>query len=197
MAETLDKQLAVADVYAAALFDLARESNRVEEVRAELEELVKLARIEPSFAAFLSSQALDDDHREAGLERMLRGKLSDVVLNTLLVMNAHGRSGLLAALLRAFALRQAQAAGQVEVRVFSAVELDDATRARIERTVAGVSGRKPISEYVVDPELLGGLVVQVGDVRYDNSVRRQLARARGRLAERSESGFEARLSLSG
>jgi len=189
MAEAFEQALELADVYAAALFALAQEANRVAEVRGELEELVRLEQTEPALATFLRSAAIQVDQRQASLERMFRGRLSDIVLDTLHVMNRHGRAGLLAPLLRCYVLREEHARGQVEVVARSAVELDAAHRAALERWVAEVSLRKPLMEYVVDPELIGGLVVQVGDYRFDHSVRRHLRVARARLLERSDRGL--------
>jgi F-type H+-transporting ATPase subunit delta len=189
MAEALDKSSPVADVYAAALFDLASEAGRVAEVRQELEELVRLEGTEPGFAHFLRSDAIGTDKRQASLEKMFRDRLSDIVLDTLQVMSGHGRSGLLPALLRCYVLRQEHSAGQIEVRAMSAVELDAVQRAEIEHWAGRLSGRRPLVEYVVDPRLIGGLVVQIGDCRFDNSVRRHLRDAHTRLMERSTRGL--------
>ncbi len=189
MADSFDKHLELADVYAQALFELAREAGRVEDVRSELDELVKLMQIEPAFASFMNSSALDDDHRNAGLEKMFRGKLSDMTLNTLLIMNDQGRNALLPALHRAYVLRQQDAAGQVEASVTSAVELDESQKSEIAATAARLSGKSPLITYKVSPAILGGLILQMGDIRYDNSLATQLAEARKRVLERSERGL--------
>jgi F-type H+-transporting ATPase subunit delta len=190
MPEALDKLVAVAEPYAEALFALASAAGKTAAVFDELRELVKLVESEPGFAAFMTSRVLDPDRRAAGLERMFRSRLDDLTLNTLLVMNRHGRYGLLASLCRAYELRMERAADQVEVQVTSAVELDERLRGRIEQTAAELSGKTPLMRYTVDEGLLGGLVVQMGDWRYDNSVRRQLRTARARMLERSERGIE-------
>lgn len=189
MAISLDALMEFAGVYATALFDLARERGKIDQVRHELDELVKLIQTEPEFDAFMTSDALDDDHRAAGLERMFRGKLCDEVLNTLQVMNLNGRNGLLQALARSFALKQQEAAGQVEAFVTSAVELGDDEKASVTKVAAAKTGKSPIMQFRVNPDILGGLILQVGDVRYDNSLRSQLDEALERLAERSEVGL--------
>lgn len=191
MAESFDEQLAVADVYAAALFALAGEAQAVEQVRGELEGLAGLLEREPRLAEFLGCGVIDADERAASLERMFRGKVSDLLINTLQIMNAHERAHLLLPLRRAFELRAKRAAGQVEVRATSAVPLSAPQQAEVTRLAAELSGREPLVEYVVDPEILGGLVLQVGDYRYDNSVRQQLRAARSRLLERSDRGIGA------
>ncbi|MFO0837661.1 MAG: ATP synthase F1 subunit delta [Phycisphaerae bacterium] len=189
MAESFDIQLAYAGVYGEALFSLAGERGEIERVRGELEELARLEQVEPDFAAFMTSAALDDDVRAASLERMLRGKLSDTLLNTLQVMNEHGRAGLVAALLRDFVVRQEAAAGQIEALATTAVPLDDAQRQAVAQTAQRVTGKAPVMKFQVDESLIGGLVLQIGDLRYDNSVRRQLHVAASRLRERSDRGL--------
>ncbi len=179
----------VADVYAAALYALADEAGVVDDVREELEELVKVYRDQPQFASFMASDSVDEDEREKSLEKMFRGRLSDNVLNTLQVMNQHGRAGLLPALLRAYVLRIEDARGQIEVSAISAVALTDDEKAQVERVAEQLSGKVPLLEYVVDPEILGGLILQIGDYRFDNSLRRQLFGVREQLLERSDRGL--------
>ncbi len=185
MALDAEKGLDIAAVYAGALFDLAAAAGTLDEVRGELEELVGLQESDPRFAAFMTSDAVDDDDRERSLDKMFRGRLSDTVLNTLQVMNHHGRSALLAALLRAFVLRLEEHRGQIEATVTSAVELGDEQKAEVERLAGELSGRNPLVAYVVDADVIGGLVLSVGGQRYDNSVRQHLRAARVLLLERS------------
>lgn len=190
MARPIETGIDVADVYAAALFALAQEADALDDVRAELEELVKLAEQEPDFARFLAADSVDDDARRDSLEKLFRGRLSDIVLNTLHVMNDHGRAGLLRALLRAFVLRLEDARGQVEVTATSAVALTDDERSAVEGLAEHLSGKKPLVEYETDESLIGGLVIQIGDYRFDYSIRWQLAAAREQLLERGHRGLE-------
>lgn len=189
MAETIDQREAVADLYAQALFELALEADRVEAVRDELTELTTVYEMVPEAKAFVASEALDDDVRAAALERIFRGRISDMVLNTLQVMNANGRHGLIASLRDRFILRQETALNQVKTACRSAVELDAAQQKAVTETAARLSGKKPVMSFRVEPELLGGLVLEIGDLRFDNSLRSQLAEARQRLLERSERGL--------
>ena len=189
MAESHEQALQIADVYAEALFGLAKQAGQIAEVRGELEELVRLEEAERDFAAFMRSDAVDDDKREDSLEKMFRGRLSDMVLNTLQVMNHHDRAGLLPALLRCYVLRQERDAGQIEVVATSAVDLDESQRAEIRRWVAESSGYEPLVSYVVDPDIIGGLVVKIGDQRFDYSVRRHLHASRAQLLDRSRRGL--------
>lgn len=78
---------------------------------------------------------------------------------------------------------------RIEVRVTSAVELNNEHKVRLEQLAARLSGRKPIMQFVVDASVIGGLVMQVGDFRFDYSLRRQLQLARTRLRERGDRGL--------
>lgn len=191
MAQSFEEELALADVYAEALFALAREADRVTDVRDELEELARLVAAEPGFAALLRSAAVDADDRRASLERALRGKLSDMTLNTLQVMNDHGRVHLVEPLRRAFELRAQQAARQVEVTATSAVALTPEQQAEVTKLAAALAGQEPLVRYEIDAHIIGGLVLRVGDQRYDSSIRRKLEQARQRLAERGSAGLPA------
>lgn len=194
MSTGIEKQVGVADVYADALFELATERKVVQEVHDELQQLAQMLRQNPDILAFATSDALDDARRVATLESTLRGKLSDLVLNTILVLNRKGRHGLLPALLDRYEKRFYDASGQVRVRARSAVELGPAEREAVTRTAAQLTGRTPQIDFFVEPELLGGLIVEFEDQRFDNSVRRQLKVARDRLRERSELGLSVTVS---
>jgi len=171
MTDRIETGIEIADVYAAALFELATQADAVDDVRQELETLVQLAEQDAKFAAFMAPGPVDDDARRESLEKMFRGRLSDIVLNTLQVMNERGRAGLLAPLLRAFVLRVEDARGQVEVQATSATELDARQQAEVTKVAEELSGRQPLVNFVVDPDLIGGLVLQIGDYRFDNSIR--------------------------
>ncbi|HOO17414.1 MAG TPA: ATP synthase F1 subunit delta [Phycisphaerae bacterium] len=180
----------IAKVYADALFDLAKAAGTIDKIGAELQELASFQVQEPQFAEFLSSQVIDDDERERSLERMFRGRVDDTLLDTLQVMNQHGRIGLLPQLLRAFVLRIEEDRGQVEVRAISAVELSGVEQADVQTLAAQLTGRQPLMDYRIDPSIIGGLVLEVGGYRYDDSVRHNLDALRRRLLERSSRGLK-------
>jgi len=146
----------IAKVYADALFDLAKAAGTIDKIGAELQELASIQVQEPQFAEFLSSQVIDDDERERSLERMFRGRVDDALLDTLQVMNQHGRIGLLPQLLRAFVLRIEEDRGQIEVRAISAVELSGVEQADVQTLAAQLTGRQPLMDYRIDPSIIGG-----------------------------------------
>ena len=189
MANVVDKQIAVARVWADALFNLASAAGRDDEMLAELEGLVEVADSEPRLIELLVSPLVDDRTKEGLIEKLLRGKASDLVVDTLQVMRRKGRLGLTRALIRAYRELWMKRRNQVEARVASAVPLDDAQRAALRAELAKAlayrSGREPVLVERVDPELLGGLVISVGDIKLDSTVANELARLGAGLMARA------------
>ena len=183
----LDQAYRIADVYAQALFQLARERSRIREIHAELDELLKLWNAEPDFVKFMSSPALEIDAREKIMEDMFRNRLDNLVLNTLLVMNRHGRAGLIPALHRRYVLHKEEDANEIEVTVTSAIELSAEHKAEaLQIAVEASGGMKPVAEFRVDAEIIGGLIVKVGSLRLDNSLRRHVTVLNNQLTERAQ-----------
>ena len=100
--------MTLAEVYGDALLEAADEKGQAEEVAAELADLIAFMDQEPDFAAFLSADSVDDDPRRATLEKLFRGRMNDLLLNALQVLNNRGRMGLLRAIARAVQLRMEQ-----------------------------------------------------------------------------------------
>jgi F-type H+-transporting ATPase subunit delta len=75
-----------------------------------------------------------------------------------------------------------QRAGVAEAEISSAVELSAAQKKEMVKTLASLTGKKIETKYSLDPGLLGGAVVRIGDTIYDGSLRSRLNELRARLA---------------
>lgn len=168
-----DKTLAIARPYAEALLGLARAAGADDRVREELDEIARLA-AGPAFRDYLGNPAVDAGERRESLERIFRGKASDLVVDTLQVMNRKGRIALVPAVAAAYRAAHDEAAGRVEVAVTSAVPLTDPQRRRLVAAIEGGTGLAPKLVERVDPAILGGLVVRLGDQKADASVATRL-----------------------
>ena len=193
MPESIDQLVNIAAAYAGPLFELAQRNGVSDVVRSDLEGLRDLARKDPMFADFIASKSIANEHRAASLERLFRGRLHDLTLNTMLVMNDNDRGAVVPALLDAFVSRQQAAANEIAATAISAFELDGAQKQDIEQTAATLSGKRPVLHWRVDPTIMGGLILEIDGVRYDYSVRRQLLQTRRRLADRGQRGLEVRV----
>ena len=185
MASSQEKLAPVAQVYAESMHDLASASNQVDELQAELEGVVAVLDADPRLEAFLASPLVDLDARRAALERALRGRASDLLVDALQVMRRKGRLGLVRAVASAYRRIWMDRKNRIEARVASAVPLGEELRAELVRAVARRTGREPVLVERVDPTLLGGLVVSIGDDKIDSTVASSLARLGARLMARA------------
>jgi F-type H+-transporting ATPase subunit delta len=132
----------------------------------------------------MSSPTMAVADRDRVLVELFGGRALPPVVNLLRVLNRHGRLGLLSSILGLARDAWDRKQGRRPVTVRSAVPLDDSQRKALEGRLSQLIGATPVLTAEVDPSLIAGLVVQVGDDVYDASVRTQLKRLRDRLIER-------------
>ena len=187
MAKFEHGSITVADSYAETLLSLAlaQDTGIANEVFAEFTDFVGFMKKEPMFGDFIVSPAVDPDNRQATLEKNFRGKISDILLNTLLVINRKGRSELVPLIYEQYRLALEEHNNEVDVDVTSAVDLTDELRDKIKEAAAKISGRTARLREKIDPTILGGLVVQIEDQKLDSSVLRQLKQLSATLTERA------------
>jgi F-type H+-transporting ATPase subunit delta len=131
----------------------------------------------------LSSPAVERTEKHGVIEKLAaRLGASRIVRNFLFVVVDNQRTHLLPEILQTFedVIRQRQ--GVAEAEVTSAAELTAPQKKQLQETLERLTGRKIQAKYSLDPALLGGAVVRIGDTIYDGSVRNRLNQMRARLA---------------
>jgi F-type H+-transporting ATPase subunit delta len=183
----------VAQVYAEALLNAAEKKGQSNEIVTDLETLVgDVFRAEPQFEAFLSSGAIGRDRKAPVIGSVFGQRAGELFTNFLLVLNDHERLDLLRPILAAARDLANERANRIRVYVRSAIPLSDEQRGRLQEQLRKSFRKEPVLDSAIDPELLGGLVVQVGDWQYDASVRTQLETLRNQLIERSSYEIQSR-----
>ena len=185
MPTTDEKHMALARVYGDALLALAAARGEEDEVWESLEGLARAIEEQPDFELFLDSPLVDDAEKQAFLERLLRGRTPDLLVDGLQVVRRKGRLGLLRAIARAYREAWMRLRKKVEVEVVTAVPLAEELRRTIAAAASRRSGREAVLRERVEPDLLGGLVVKIGDEKFDASVARELAVVEQRLLARA------------
>jgi F-type H+-transporting ATPase subunit delta len=168
-------------VYATALFEAARDQGRLEPVREELQQVVAAEAEVPELRELLRNPQLDPRARASALEDVLGGG-EELLRNFLLVLVDKGRTGSLEEIAREFERLIAEHEGIVHAELTTAVELSDEEAQTLLRQIEQASGRKVEATRAVDPDLIGGIVLQVGSHRLDASVRGRLDGLRRQLA---------------
>ena len=168
-------------VYARALFDAAVDEDRLEPVRAEVEQLAQAIPEVPELRELLRNPQLDPRAKAAALEDVLEGG-EELVRNFVLLLADKGRAGIFEEIAREFERLIAEHEGIVHAELTTAVELSDKEARDLLKQIEQASGRKVEATRSVDPNLIGGIVLQVGSHRLDASVRGRLERLRRELA---------------
>ncbi|MCU1241798.1 MAG: synthase delta subunit [Candidatus Acidoferrum typicum] len=168
--------------YANALADIALTQGAAEAVTQELTGFSALYAESAELRNFLSSPAVTKEAKHRVIEKLL-GRVggSKIVRNFLLVVVDHQRAHFLPEIVAAFQQVVRQRQGITEAQVSSAVELNDPQKAELESTLGRLTGKRVEAKFSLEPELLGGAVVRVGDTVYDGSLRSRLNELRARL----------------
>jgi F-type H+-transporting ATPase subunit delta len=174
---------AVAKSYAKALFELARERRQAEQIEGELEQAVAVVGGDGALAAVLGRPWISPANKRRLAEEIgQRLELSQLGRNFLALIAAQGRADHLEAIAGAYRDLLDLEQGRVRARVRTAVALSDAERAALNgRLSRALGGKQVVIEEVVDTNLLGGFVAEIGSLVVDGSLDGQLARLRERL----------------
>ena len=176
--------MAVAErLYAKALFEAAEDSGRVDAVQRDLAEFADAVEASPELSAFLANPQVDPAAKVGVLGELSEGS-DELVHNFLRLIAAKGRAGQIPGIRDEFQALVDRAQGRVAVELTTAFELSDDEAASIVAQIEQSSGRKVEATRKVDPELVGGMILQAGSLRVDASVRGRLERLRHELATR-------------
>jgi F-type H+-transporting ATPase subunit delta len=179
-------EIRVALVYAKAAWNLAVRDGVGEEFLAEYRQFVeKVLDRQPELETFFRLTSIGQDKKAEMLERIFKGRTSDLLYQTLRTLNAHDRLGLARALLFALVDLSNQSQGKVPVQVRSAVKLSDRQKASLADVLSRRLKIQPILETEVDPDVLGGLWIRIGDQVFDRTVRFNLNQLRDNILTRS------------
>jgi F-type H+-transporting ATPase subunit delta len=165
-----------------AVFLVAEANGSLDQVEDELFRFARTVAREPSLRAVLTDRALETERKQALLNGLLDGKVQDATKRIVdaLVVTPRGRT--LESGLEDFANLAADVRSRSLATVTTAVALDDAQKARLAASLSAQLGREIQLQVEVDPKVVGGVVVHVGDEVIDGSTRHRLAEARRRLA---------------
>ena len=164
-------------IYARALFEAARDKGRLDTVREELEDLVRALDDVPELDALLENPETDSQVKADVLEQVL-GEADELVRNFLRLLVEKGRAAEIREIAAEFETLVAAEEGILDVELTTASELSEDEFQKLVGRIEDASGRKVQATRNVDPNLIGGLVLQAGSMRLDASVRGRLERLR-------------------
>lgn len=183
----------IASSYAKAFLNAAQKAGQLDARVAEFDALLRevLNRF-PEFDDLLTSALLGHEERLEILDRVFAGRLSNELLDFLKVLSGHDRLDLVREIHGQVRAQYDVLRGRVRVQVSSAVPLSKADTEQMMPALRKLLGGEPEVETIVDPALIGGLVLRIGDTVYDGSVARQLEQLREQMINRSVHEIQSR-----
>ena len=187
----------IASVYAASLLEVCDKQGgnaAAESCAAELSVIAEMIRSDKRFAEFLKSPIIGAAARRASIDRIVKGKVSDLVYRFVMVVAAHGRAGRLADISDAFdGLMQARL-GRVEVDMYTVTgQAAPDVVATVKGGVKEAFGKDAVIHQYADPNMIGGVKLRIGDQLIDGSVETQLRNMRDAVAARGTGAMRSRL----
>ncbi|MEK3883724.1 F0F1 ATP synthase subunit delta [Paenibacillus sp. PL2-23] len=172
----MSRDTVVAKRYAKALFELASGSSIVSEVEAQLKLIADALTQDAEIGKFLSLPSVAPASKIEVLKSAFGDKVSGLVLDTLRVIVSRGRQELIGDVYEAYTKIAGEALGQAHATVYTAQKLSDAELAGVAEQFGSITGKKIIAQQIVEPALLGGMQVRIGDRLYDGSLSGKLER---------------------
>jgi F-type H+-transporting ATPase subunit delta len=169
-------------IYAEALFGAAKDAGRLAQVHEALGDFATAIAETPELRSVLRNPQLEPSAKAAILDD-LAGDEEPLFANFLQLVAEKGRAGELEEIAKEFERLMAREERRLTVELTTARELTDAEARAIIEQIEGAAGRKVEATQKVDPDLVGGIVLQAGSLRVDASVRGRLERLRNELVK--------------
>lgn len=173
----------VATRYAEALFELTQEREAVEDIRSQLLRLVKLLDGSEALRQLLARADIPAEAKHAAVEEALGEAFSQEIIALLGTLVDHDRGALVGEVAAAYEHFADEAAGIVAAEACTAVSLTEQQRARMISALERMIGKQIRLQVRVDPSVLAGVRLQVGDRLIDGSAAGRLARLREELLD--------------
>jgi F-type H+-transporting ATPase subunit delta len=172
----------IAEVYSRALFDVAKERDVLDDVHDQLGQFAEALDESHDLQVFFFSPYFSSQEKKDGIGKMIEGADENFVRFLELLAERH-RMPAVFRIRRDFDQLYAEERQLLPVTITSAVELDDKTVKEIARKVEEQTGREVQLTRKVDPDVIGGLVMRVGNIVMDGSIRSRLERLRKQVAK--------------
>jgi F-type H+-transporting ATPase subunit delta len=172
--------VSVESTYAEALYEAASDADVLARVDDELKDFLGAVDSSPELAGTLEDPNLAPEAKKAVIAKLTQDS-APVLSNFLQVLVDRGRLAELRPIARSFHGRVAEGMGQIEITAITAVPLDDEMRTKIVERIERQTGRTAALTERVDEDLIGGLVLEVGEIRVDGSIRSRLDALRRNL----------------
>ena len=187
----------IAIVYAQSLLEVCDKmgGNAVAEAcSSELRDLAEIIRADKKFAEFLKTPIVGSDQRKATLEKIVKGRVSDLVFRFIMVLANHGRASRIADVSDAFDSLMQERLGRIEVDMYTVDgKASDEVIATVKARVKEAFAKDAVLHQCSDASMIGGVKLRIGDQLIDGSVATQLRNMREVVSNRGTVKIRSRV----
>jgi F-type H+-transporting ATPase subunit delta len=175
--------LRIAKRYAKALFEIAEETKKLEKITNDVVFIDSLIRSSRELQLFLKSPIIKEDKKREVLKEIFSdSRVDPVTLKFIMLLVEKKREDILHDIVKVYQQIYDEKMGIVSAKVVTAVEVGERLKKKIEQKILELTGAKKVkASYRVDPSIIGGIVIRVGDTVYDASIRRRIQLLREQL----------------
>ncbi len=171
----------IARNYAETLVALAQKAGELDSWGDMMDEVAEAVEGDPRLTNFLASPRVSAQEKNRIIARAFQDRLPRLFVRFLEAVITNRRQHLIPEIAEGYRALVDELEARVHARVTVAREPDDDTRGAIERQLARATGKTVVAHYAVRPEILGGVIVRIGDTVMNGSVQRRLATLRARM----------------
>ena len=172
----------LAQVYARSLFQVALEQGRLDELREQLAQFADALDVHRELAVFFFSPYFSTKEKQEALGRVLDGA-DPILLNFLSLLIENHRMPVIFRIRQEYERLWDEENRTLPVEITSAIELDEATTESVGRRIGERAGRKVTLAARVDADILGGIIIRIGNSVLDASIRNRLEQLRRHVAQ--------------
>lgn len=177
-------EIKVASRYAKSLLDLALENNSLEEIKGDMSLFVNTLKANSELQAVVKNPIIPLGKKNAILKAVFGDKINKVTAAFLKIVVDKGRAEIIYGVAKEFIAEYNVYKNIVTAKIQSAAELTDAAKAEIINKVKAVTGGEVKLNSTVDPSLIGGFILTVGDKQFDASIASSLAKLKKDFAQK-------------
>lgn len=167
-------EIQVASRYAKSLIDLAEEQNAVEKIKIDMDFFIGTLKKNPTLQAVLKNPIIGPDKKAAILSGVFGNNVHQLILEFFKIVVRKGRSKILYATALEFVNDYNRRKNIVKATVTSAAELSEENKNEIEKVISQATKGQVLLISKVNPDLIGGFILRVGDKQFDASISSQL-----------------------
>lgn len=169
--------------YAKSLLELAQEKKILAEVYADMQLFSAVAAENRVFAIMLRNPIINHDKKRNVLRALFGNRMNELTLLAFDLITKKNRESILEEVAQEFKLQYNNLMGLQVADISTTIKLDDKLRKRFNDLVTEISGKKADLKEVIDEDLVGGFVLNVGDYRLDQSIKTQLQNIKKELTK--------------